>query len=471
MIKSIALAAIAVATASPGSAKADRIDDIVRAEMGRQHSPAVSIAVVSKGATTKLQGYGFANLEHRVPANAQTVFQTASMGKQFTATLVMLLVREGRLALDAPVATYLADAPPSWRGITVRQLLNHTAGLDRIDPDIDLRKDYSEAELLASAYRLPPKYAPGERHEYSNLGYQVLGILCSKVGGKFWGDQLRERVLLPSHMNARVISEQDLVPGRAAGYERYEGQFENQRWVAPSQNTTADGSLYVTARDMAAWALALDGERLLSRAEKTEMWKPAMLSGGRTAAYGFGWELATEAGHRQVRHRGDWQGFTSYLLHLPDDRLTITVLMNRANAQPQVIADRVAAHYLPALRKPLPKLPANGAMLQQGLYLQGPIHRGQPAIALAPAQAGVLQARVKLERGLHQFRIGDLEGKAVHLGARFDEALVRPGAKQALDVQGEDLFLEAAEPGEYLFRLDLSGKGAPWLTVLPPGVG
>lgn len=115
----------------------------------------------------------------------------------------------------------------------MRRLLTHTSGLAGTDPAIDLHKGYSEEELLASAYKVALVSEPGHQYLYSNLGYEVLGVLCSRVGGRFWDDQLHDRVFAPLSMSSRVISERDIVPGRSAGYERYEGRFENQQCVAP----------------------------------------------------------------------------------------------------------------------------------------------------------------------------------------------------------------------------------------------
>ncbi len=450
---------------STAPARADEIDQIVTAEMQRQHSPAVSIAIVNQGKPVKVRAYGLANLEYRAPATTATFFQTGSIGKQFTATLVMLLARDGKLELDEPVAMHLPGTPPSWRGITVRHLLTHTSGLAESDPAIDLRKDYTEDELLASSYKVSMVGAPGHQHLYSNLGYQVLGVLCSKVGGRFWGDQMRERVFAPSAMGSRIISERDIVPNRAGGYERYQGQFENQQWVAPSQNTTADGSLYVSAMDMARWAVALDGKQVLSAAEKAAMWTPSVLDSGQSVNYGLGWELQQKAGHRIASHRGDWQGFSSFILHLPDDRLTITVLMNRANGQPRAIAGRIAGHFIDALRTPVAKAPSAAELASLPVFLRGPASKGKPAARFIEVSLGRWQSRMELAPGMQQFRIGDASGQVIDLGARIDEVLIKPGHSQTLEVRGESLFLEVKQPGEYTFNLDMRKQGVPILTV------
>jgi CubicO group peptidase (beta-lactamase class C family) len=390
------------------------------------------------------------------------------MGKQFTAALVMLLVRDGKLQLDGAISRYLPDAPPTWNGITARHLLNHTSGLDRIDPAIDLRKDYTEAELLQSAYKVPLIGRPGEQHEYSNLGYHVLGFLSSKVGGKFYGDQLRERIFGPLGMSARIINEQEILSGRAAGYERFEGRFGNQLWVAPSQNTTADGSLYVSATDMARWSIALQDEQILSKAEKEAMWQPARLANGQIEDYGFGWKLFSDSGHRLVRHRGDWQGFTTHILHMPDDRLTIVVLMNRAHAQPHVIADRIASHFVSSLRKPPDTPPTSAALLQRSVYLRGTMNEWKLTVPFVQIETDLLQARAALTGGIQQFKIGDADWKVVDLGVRYDEALTKVGKAQDLEFKGENIFMDVNQPGEYTFQLKLRAKGSPTLTVIPP---
>lgn len=447
------------------SSRGDAIDDLVVSEMQRQHSPAIAVSVVKSGRELKVKGYGLANVELDVPANDSTFFQTASMGKQFTATLVVLLVRDGKIRLDEPVTRYLPNVPSSWGGITVRRLLSHTSGLARTDPAIDLRKDYTEDELLRSAYAVPLVTPPGERFQYSNLGYQVLGVLCSKVGGKFWGDQMQERIFAPLSMQSRVISERDIIPGRAAGYIRFNGQLENQGWVAPSQNTTADGSLYVSARDMAIWSRALDKALLLTVDEEDTMWTHVALNDGTHAEYGFGWELASDQGHLIVRHRGDWQGFTSYILRLPEEQLTISILMNRANGQPQALAERIAARLSRWFRDPHVHGISWKSARHTAMYLSGSMDDWQTKSSFAQIEPNLLQAKVFLQTGMQQFKITGSEVGAMILGARIDEAVVHIDQPQELELRGDDLFLDVSEPGEYTFELDLRNSHAPTLTV------
>src|SRR5262245_27964404 len=215
------LAALLLGVAVASTSRADTIDDYIALQMKRQRLPGLSLAVVRDGKVVRAQGYGLANVELGVPMRPETRLQSGSMGKQFAATAVMMLVEAGKLRLDDPVRKYLPGAPETWNDITVRHLLTHTSGIGPFDYGgaFDTRKDYTEDEMLQQAYALPLDFPPGTRWNYSNTGYVVLGILIHKVTGKFYGDFLAERVFRPLGMEStRIISEEDIIPNRAAGY-------------------------------------------------------------------------------------------------------------------------------------------------------------------------------------------------------------------------------------------------------------
>ena len=328
----------------------DPVRAIVDEEMARQRIPGASIAIVERGRVVCAEGFGFANLEHSVPATAYTVYQSGSVGKQFTAALVALLAQDGRFALDDPLAKHLPGTPPNWEHITIRQLLTHTSGLADPYESLDLTRNYSEAELLAIYARVPLLAEPGAMFSYSNMGYHLLGFLCSRVGGSFYSEQLAERIFRPAGMTtARLIDEHDLVLHRAAGYEYEDETPKNQTWVAPNLNTTADGSLYVTVLDLAAWDISLTRGTPIPFALQTAMSTPARLTAGGTSQYGFGWGLEPFAGREAISHGGAWQGFSTHLLRLPREGLAVVVLTNRAGADAGRIAERIAAQRLAAM--------------------------------------------------------------------------------------------------------------------------
>jgi CubicO group peptidase (beta-lactamase class C family) len=340
--------------ANAGTA-ADRVSDFVNEYLKRNQIPGCAVMVRHDGKVVLCQGYGAANVEHGVRVTPQTVFQSGSIGKQFTAMAVMMLIEGQKLALDDSISKYL-DVPENWSAIHVRHLLTHTSGLGDYPESFSLQRDYTEDELLKMITAQPLAFPPGEKWSYSNLGYVTLGILIRKVTGEFWGDFLQQRVFAPLGMkHTSVISEADIIPNRAAGYVLKNGALKNQQWVSQSVNNTADGSLYFTAEDVAKWDEALETRKLVSRASYEQMWTPVKLNKGTSAAYGFGWRVAkTDTGHAVLEHGGAWQGFASYIVRYPDERLTVAVLCNRAGASVSYTAKRIAGFYVPsvALRVP-----------------------------------------------------------------------------------------------------------------------
>jgi CubicO group peptidase (beta-lactamase class C family) len=335
---------IAIAADQP-----DAIDKYVQAEMARQKIPGLALLVSRSGRVVRAQGYGLANVELQVPVKPETIFQSGSMGKQFTATAVMMLVEEGKIGLEDPLTKFFPDAPAAWTQVTIRELLSHSAGFTDYPKNFDMRKDYTEAQVLKIVEAIPLAYTPGTRWSYSNLGYLTLGIVIHKVTGEFYGDFLQERIFRPLGMNTtRIISEADIVPNRSAGYRLVKGELKNQEWVAPTVNTTADGSLYFSIEDLAKWDAALYTDKLLKRSSLEQMWTVAKLKNGQpnSGDYGFGWFIEARNGHRIVEHEGAWQGFETDIVRELDDKLTVVVLDNLADSEPKKLVDHVAEMYL-----------------------------------------------------------------------------------------------------------------------------
>jgi CubicO group peptidase (beta-lactamase class C family) len=337
------------AAQAQSSATDTAVTDYVKAEMQRQHIPGLSLLVVKEGKILRAEGFGLANLELQVPVKPETLFQSGSVGKQFTATAVMMLVEEGKVGLEDPLTKYFPDAPAAWKDVTVRELLSHTAGFGDYPEDFDFRKDWAEEGLLKLVESIPLSYPPGTKWEYSNLGYLTLGILIHRVTGEFYGDFLEQRIFRPLGMTTtRIISETDIIPNRAAGYRLVKGELKNQEWVAPTINTTADGSLYFSILDLAKWDAALYTEKLLKRSSFDLMWTPAKLKNGQPNkdGYGFGWYIEQRHGHRCLHHTGSWQGFENVIDRYVDDELTVVVLTNQGDAESGKISRHIAEMYL-----------------------------------------------------------------------------------------------------------------------------
>jgi CubicO group peptidase (beta-lactamase class C family) len=348
----MALAAPALPAQTPARF-AERVDAYARAELARQQVPGFSLAVMRRGHIVLERGYGLANVEHRVAATPATIYQSGSVGKQFTAAVVMLLVQEGKLTLADSVTGIFPDAPARWGAVTIRHLLTHTSGAGDYPEDFDYRHDHTEDDMRALVLSRPFDFSPGDSWQYSNLGYMLLGAIIHKVSWQFYGDLLHDRIFLPFGLRtARIISEADIVPNRAAGYRLVEGQLKNQEWVSPVVNTTADGSLYLTVRDMAQWDSLLYANDLLTPESFRQITTPVVLNSGKSYPYGFGWQVGSANGHRIMAHSGSWQGFKSYIVRYYDDGITVVIFANLAEADVTRIAQGVAALWDPAL-KPL----------------------------------------------------------------------------------------------------------------------
>jgi CubicO group peptidase (beta-lactamase class C family) len=341
----------------------DSVSRYVSSEMTRGHIPGVSVAVLRGDQVLLARGYGFANLELRVPATDSTIYQSGSLGKQFTAAGVVMLSQRGRLSLDDKIVKWFPEGAGVWDAITVRHLLTHTSGIaEYTDSTFDYRKDYTEDQLVRFAASRPLDFSPGERWSYSNTGYMLLGVLLHRLTGRFYGEVLNQLLFRPLGMRTtRVISEADLVPNRSDGYQLVNGQIKNQDWVSPTLNTTADGALYFTVNDLVKWAVGLNHREIPDAGVLEAAWTPVTLTGGGRFPYGFGWDLTEQRGHHRIGHTGAWQGFQTAIYRYPEYDLTIIVLANLAQAKPGALAQGIAGILEPGLEPPHLLSPLEGA--------------------------------------------------------------------------------------------------------------
>jgi CubicO group peptidase (beta-lactamase class C family) len=327
------------------------IDRFVQAELARQRIPGMSVAILRGDSVLLARGYGFANLEHRVPATDSTLYAIGSVTKQFTAAAIVLLSQQGRLKLDDPITRYLPEGRAVWSGVTIRHLLTHTSGVPE-DTTLDWHRDYSESELVRSAAQ-QLLFQPGELESYSSTGYALLGVIIHRVSGLFWGEFLRHHIFQPLGMRtARVNSDADSMPDRAAGYTLVNDTLQTPDPVSRSINSTADCCLSLTVRDFAQWAIGLNHRKILGRAGWEASWTPVRLNHAGTYPHGFGWNLFEQRGYRRIGHSGAWQGMHATIQRYPDFGLTVIVLLNLAQANSEGIAVGVAGLVQPALTLP-----------------------------------------------------------------------------------------------------------------------
>lgn len=347
------------------SQRLQSIDSFIVSEMARQKIPGLAVGIYSRGQILLTKGYGLANVELNVPVKPETIFQSGSVGKQFVSAAIMMLGEEGKLGLDDNITKYFPDAPASWKPILVKNLLSHTSGLSEYETEeragpkgpFYLRLDFTEDELVSKIEGLPMEWAPGEKWAYRNTNYVLLGIIIHKITGKPYHQFLDERIFKPLGMSStRLISERDIIPNRAAGYELEDGQLKNQEWVSPTFNSTADGTLYFNVVDLVKWDGALYGTQLLKQSSLDRIWTVYPLNDGKPnpAGYGFAWDIGKQNDHKRIEHGGAWQGFTCEISRYPDDSISVVVLTNldAGHSNPSTIAHVVAGLADPPLLPP-----------------------------------------------------------------------------------------------------------------------
>ncbi|HVT12903.1 MAG TPA: serine hydrolase domain-containing protein [Fimbriimonadaceae bacterium] len=340
-------------------AVADKVDDLVDHAMKAKHIPGLALVVLRDGKPIKMKAYGLANVDYDVPTRTDTPFLLASMTKSFTATSIMMLVEEGKIKLDAPISTYLDDTPEAWKGITVRNLLSHTAGLkDRFEQvPFDVSKwqiNFTEEQMYDASRKTATDFKPGEHFQYSDQGFFLLGMIVEKVGGMPYPEFLKKRIFEPLGMkDSRTVRLSRIVKGMAAGYA-----WTGAELIHNSRRTdygmVSHFGMISTVEDLAKWDAALYGDKLLKRSSCDAMWTLSKLNEGSAAytpygGYGLGWFLDEFNGHRSVGHGGSTG--TAYL-RFPDDKLTVIVLTNLeqiTGGDAPGIALSIAKTYIPDL--------------------------------------------------------------------------------------------------------------------------
>jgi CubicO group peptidase (beta-lactamase class C family) len=324
-------------------------------EYAAPDGPGASVIILRHGAVLLKKSYGLANLEDQRAATPTTNYRLASVTKQFTAMAILLVAQDGRLSLDDTITRFFADLPPALRGMTVRHLLTHTSGLldyeDLIPPSqTEQVHDADVLDLLRS--RDSTLFLPGERFEYSNSGYVLLGLIVEQASGRPFPDFLKERIFTPLGMarSVALVEGVSTVDERAYGYSKREGGESG--WELTDQSVTSatlgDGGVYTSIEDMARWANALDAGTLVRAGLLEQAFTPGRLNDGSRTDYGFGWFVKPFLGRPSTFHTGTTVGFRNAIRRLPDQGITVIILTNRNDGDPLTQVDKLAERLLAA---------------------------------------------------------------------------------------------------------------------------
>jgi CubicO group peptidase (beta-lactamase class C family) len=462
-LAAIALALVFLAAQPPAF---DGVDDYVRAQMKEQRIPGLALAIVRNGQVVKATGYGVGDVDNDVPVTADTVFEVASITKQFTATLIMMLVEERKLRLDDKLVTFLTDPPAAWKDITICHLLTHTGGLAPLGNDFKSavwRTRMSTAALYEAAKQDPMGGAPGERFSYSDVGYFLLGMVIEKVTGQRYGAALSQRILQPLQMtSSRMLDQLRPLKHLARGYTLYRDPAANGVETLVNIRRVVDVELashyglFSTVLDLAKWDASLYTEKVLKRSSLEQMWSPARLQGGSNDGYGFGWELFQRRGHKLVGHSGITG---TYLLSVPGRGLTVIVLTNLGlwgpgesrGANPQKIAFEIAEMVEPELAlKPMEDRDPDVTQKVRTVFMtfgDGPVDSALVSPRVAKEFAEILEGIRRLKQ-----RFGTLQ--SIELVDRYDDSRGRVFLYRMKSATMSTVFIVHVDPRGTITRFE-----------------
>jgi CubicO group peptidase (beta-lactamase class C family) len=346
----IPIAALLASCAQVPVSPARAVDALLSQHYGPS-TPGVAVIVIRDGVVLQKAAYGMADLEHGVPAETDTSFRLASFSKQFTAMAIMMLAEQGRLDYDDPVTRFLPELARFGDALTIRHLLTHTGGLpDYYDVMVEvtgIERPLTRNALDAYAVWGEPLFAPGERWEYSNPGYELLALIVERASGERFGDFVERRIFAPLGMKNSVVMDErsPTLAKRALGYRKVDAGYELDD-DDPLNFIIGSGGVYSTVEDLYHWDQALYGEQLVSAATLARAFSPVRLNSGETYPYGFGWSLEDHLGRHRVSHGGSWVGFRTFIGRYVDDHFTVILLSNSAETQSEILANTIARLYL-----------------------------------------------------------------------------------------------------------------------------
>jgi len=373
---SLAAAVPALSARTPDRDGLARKIDAVMSEVYRPGQPGAAVIVRKNGETILRKGYGMADLELGVPVAPDMVFRLGSITKQFTAVSILRLAEQGKLGLQDEITKFLPDYPTQGRKITIEHLLTHTSGIQSYTDLAEWlplgRKDFTLEELIDLFKDKPMQFEPAEQWSYNNSGYILLGAVIEKVSGKTYEAFVDETIFRPLGMKSSYYgSAERIIPRRVPGYQEGKGGFVNAPYLSMTQPYAA-GSLLSTVDDLAAWSDAVFSGKLVKKEWLDKAFTPYKLSDGESSGYGYGWFIADFGGHRSIEHGGGINGFTTYEMTFPEDRIFLAILTNSAIAgrapEPRAVKIAWLILGLPEPERKAVSLPANDLDRLAGVY-------------------------------------------------------------------------------------------------------
>lgn len=321
------------------------------------------ILIANQGKPVYTKAMGYRNFETLAPLELTDIFELASVSKQFTGMIIMMLKEEGKLAYDDLLEKYIPGLP--YPGITIRHLLTHTSGLPDYQAVMDEHWDKSKVAgnddiiTYLKKYAPPSLFQPGEKYEYSNTGYVLLASVAEAASGQDFIGLCRDRIFKPLGMentDIRTLEQKKSLPSFAWGHSWVEEKLRYVRADSfPSSNYTlwlgnrkGPGRISSTAQDLLKWDQALYSNQLIPVSSLQEAFQPMKLTNDSLSFYGFGWVVSADTAHPIVSHTGSNPGYSTKIVRFIRDNKTLIILCNNDHRQMDEIVkqleDLVANH-------------------------------------------------------------------------------------------------------------------------------
>ena len=428
----LAVLTIVLAAASPALFAADETTgkvDKLFAAWDKTTSPGASLAIIKDGKIIYERGYGMAKLEDGIVNTPDKVFDIGSVSKQFTATCVAMLVREGKVGLDDDIRKYIPEMPAYERPVTVNHLLHHTSGLRDYGALLELAgfRPESDSPTVEEALEVIRRQknlndTPGDEYSYTNTGFFLLGQIVERVSGRSLNAFAQERIFKPLGMTKTLFQDDhtQIIRDRATGYTEGAGgafKISMSNW-----DETGDGSVFTTVRDLYLWDQAFYtgalGKDLMDMLQTT-----GVLNSGQAIEYAWGLRVSEYKGLRVVKHSGSWVGFRAALVRFPEQSFSVIILANLDSIDPSGLADKVADIYL------------------AGLFKEPAKDETKKSAEAAPAQAAMSVPNAELEAVSGNWQ-EDRLGLWLTLALKDDKLLA--------EMNGQNDILSPAGPGKFI---------------------
>lgn len=361
--------AAALAFVALTQAQADPVDALITQVMQQQHVPGMAVLVKKGDTVIKRKAYGLASVEWNAPFTEDTLFETGSIGKTFTALAAMKLVEQGKLDLSKKLKDFLKETPEAWGAVTLNHLITHTSGLPEyvLFDGLRLDQEFERPKWWEIMSPKPLDFEPGSQFQYSNANFYLLALVIEQVAGQPFNQFVMENVVKPCGLeNTKFRLAADVIPKMSEGYFNFENKLSKAGTGSDASGFGA-GGMYSSIDDIATFLKAVHDGKVVSKETLAKMQTANRLANRRKTIYGQGWFVRQVSGQPMVSHGGNCVGYSAGMAYFPEQDLTIAVGANVYAISGDNMAIRIAGLVEPALapKKPIKKEDPDGAFSQK----------------------------------------------------------------------------------------------------------